>query len=221
MEQDLIIAPSFFSSMICRMNDTIKIMEKNSLEWIHIDVMDGHFVPNMSSGPHVVSEFHNLTNLKLDVHLMVEKPERVIESFIEAGADLITYHTEATSDDMYIIQTIKKSGVKAGVAINPGTSVESILPILDIIDCVLVMTANPGRDNQEFILKTLEKIEVLQRYKDNQNLNFIIEVDGKIEASNIKEVANKGASMFVSGGYLFSNDDLLDEKIKTLKKEIE
>lgn len=215
--KEYILAPSLFSSQISRLQTTLEILKKAELKWLHVDVMDGNFVPDMASGPSVVKELKSITDILLDVHLMVEKPEKIVPAFLDAGADSITYHAEATDNGMHIIQMIKEQKKEVGVAINPATPVTLIEPILSQVDRVLVMTINPGRPNKEFISLTVEKISELNRLRESHNYKYLIEVDGKIDNKTIKPCARAGTDMFVSGGYIFDKEDKEIEMITHLK----
>lgn len=206
------IAPSLFSSKISNLENTLTVMKEIGIQLLHIDVMDGHFVPDMAFGPSIVNELSSFTDITLDVHLMVDKPEKIVERFADLGADMITFHIEATNHAMHIIQLIKSKNKKVGVAINPATPIEWITPVLNIVDVVLVMTINPGTLNQSFIPETLKKIETLKNERAINGYRYLIEVDGKINPQTIKKCAEAGADIFVSGGYIFESDD--DQKYK-------
>ena len=179
--------------------------------------MDGCFVPDMASGPSIVKELKEVSNILLDVHLMIETPEKMVPDFLKAGADSITYHAEATNNGMYIIQMVKEEKKKVGVAINPSTPVSMIEPILSEVDLVLVMTINPGRPNKEFISITVNKIAELNQLREINDYQYLIEVDGKIDNNTIKPCAKVGADMFVSGGYIFGEENNEVEMITNLK----
>lgn len=215
--KEFILAPSLFSSKISRLKDTLRILKETDIRWLHVDVMDGCFVPDMASGPSIVKELKELDDTLLDVHLMVEQPEKIVPAFLAAGADAITYHAEATNNGMHIIQMIKEQEKKVGVAINPVTPVSLIAPILSEVDLVLVMTINPGRPNKEFIPMTVAKIGELIRLRQSDDYDFLIEVDGKIDSESIKLCAKAGTDMFVSGGYIFGEQGQEIEKINNLK----
>lgn len=218
MKNEWIIAPSLFSSKISRLEETLAIMKQTNLHWLHVDVMDGCFVPDLASGPSIVKELKEVSDCLLDVHLMVSRPEKVVARFLEAGADSLTYHVEATDQGMHIIQQVKAAGKKVGVAINPATPVSAIQPVLAEVDLVLVMTINPGTPGkQDFIASTKEKIKELQQFRETHNHQYIIEVDGKIDDKTIVECAEVGTEMFVSGGYIFGESGKEGEKIKALQ----
>jgi ribulose-phosphate 3-epimerase len=201
----LLLAPSILSADFSRLAEEVRSVEKAGADWIHVDVMDGHFVPNLTIGPMVVKALRPITKLPLDCHLMVLRPEDWIEEFAEAGADSITIHAEATVHLDRLLHQIREHGCKAGVSINPGTSLAVLEEVLDIVDLVLVMSVNPGFGGQAFIDTTLSKIERLASVRGKRK--FLIEVDGGIKASNIGEVALAGADVFVAGSAIFSAKD--------------
>ncbi|RSJ06082.1 ribulose-phosphate 3-epimerase [Streptococcus mitis] len=215
--KEYILAPSLFSSKISRLEKTLNFLKMTGVKWLHVDVMDGCFVPDMASGPSIVKELKEVSNILLDVHLMIETPEKMVPDFLKAGADSITYHAEATNNGMYIIQMVKEEKKKVGVAINPSTPVSMIEPILSEVDLVLVMTINPGRPNKEFISITVNKIAELNQLREINDYQYLIEVDGKIDNNTIKPCAKVGADMFVSGGYIFGEENNEVEMITNLK----
>lgn len=201
------IAPSILSADFANLaTDVAKIEDVGDL--IHIDVMDGHFVPNLAFGPQVVAALRPLTKLPLEVHLMVEKPENFVDEFIKAGADTILVHAESTPHLYRVIQLIKEAGVKAGVVVNPGTPIESVSPILHLVDEVLVMTVNPGFGGQKFLPDMLRKVTHVAQLRDTTaNADYTIEVDGGVNADTISDCANAGADTFVAGSFVFDNAD--------------
>ena len=215
--KEYILAPSLFSSKISRLEKTLNFLKMTGVKWLHVDVMDGCFVPDMASGPSIVKELKEVSNILLDVHLMIETPEKMVPDFLKAGAHSITYHAEATNNGMYIIQMVKEEKKKVGVAINPSTPVSMIEPILSEVDLVLVMTINPGRPNKEFISITVNKIAELNQLREINDYQYLIEVDGKIDNNTIKPCAKVGADMFVSGGYIFGEENNEVEMITNLK----
>lgn len=207
----MIIAPSLLAANFCELEKELKLVKEAGAKYIHLDVMDGSFVPNISFGLPVIESIRKVSDLVFDVHLMIEKPEKYIDDFVKAGADIITFHIEATKHAHSVIQQIKKHNIKAGIAINPATSVELIKPIIDDVDMVLVMTVNPGFGGQKFIPSTLQKIKEVRTLKPNID----IEVDGGINNETAKLVLEAGANILVAGSYIFNGD--YKERIKSLK----
>lgn len=211
------IAPSILSADISKLGEDIQMLDKGGADWIHIDVMDGHFVPNLTFGPNVVAAAKNYTDLPLDVHLMVEEPEKMINGFAEAGATGISIHAEATKNIHQVMQHIKSLNVQAGVVINPGTAVSFIEPVLSIVDMVLVMTVNPGFGGQSFIPETLKKIEKLDAYRKENELSYLIQVDGGVNEETIQLCHEAGADVFVAGSNVFGAKSPADQ-IQKLKR---
>ena len=201
------IAPSILAANFAKLGEEVKEVEKAGAQLIHIDVMDGHFVPNISFGSIVLDAIRPLTNLPLDVHLMIENPDQYIEQFAKAGADYITVHVEACRHLHRTIQLIRSLGVKPGVVLNPHTPIESIQHILEDIDMVLFMTVNPGFGGQKFIHSVVPKIEALAAIIKERNLNIAIEIDGGINAETIVPCAKAGATIFVAGSAIYSKED--------------
>jgi ribulose-phosphate 3-epimerase len=199
------LAPSILSADFSKLGDEIRSVEKAGADWLHVDVMDGHFVPNLTIGPVVVEAIRPLTKLPLDCHLMVSRPENWVEGFAKAGADTITVHAEATHHLDRLLHQIQDHGCKAGVSINPGTSLAMIEEVLDIIDLVLVMSVNPGFGGQKFIDTTISKVERLAEVRGNRK--FLIEIDGGINASNIGMLTKAGVDVFVAGSAIFGAKD--------------
>lgn len=201
------ISPSILSADFARLGDEIRAIDLGGADYIHIDVMDGHFVPNITIGPLVVEAVRKVTAKPLDVHLMIENPDRYIPDFAKAGADLITVHQEAVPHLHRTIQLIKSLGKKAGVSINPATPVATLDVILDDLDLVLLMSVNPGFGGQSFIPATLAKISALRQRIQERGLSVEIEIDGGVKADNIGEIAAAGADVFVAGSAVFSTPD--------------
>lgn len=202
------IAPSLLSADFANLREEIKKIEDGGADYLHLDVMDGMFVPNITFGAPVIKKLRAITNLPFDVHLMIEKPERYIKDFVEAGADIITVHQEATTHLHRAIQEIKSYGIKAGVSLNPATSLETLEYILEDIDLVLIMTVNPGFGGQSFIKAMETKIKALRKMIDERNLDIILEVDGGVKLSNAVEIYNYGVDLLVAGSDIFGAEDV-------------
>ena len=201
-----LIAPSILSADFSKLGDEIRAVEKAGADLIHVDVMDGHFVPNLTLGPPLVKSLRKITKLPLDCHLMIENPEKFISAFKEAGADWISVHVEAC-DLAQVLPAIKKLGCKAGAVINPPTPLSTLLPFCKLADYILVMTVNPGFGGQSLVEGTLEKIAELKKYLNANDLNIPIEVDGGVKVENISAFAKAGADIFVSGSGIFHTKD--------------
>ncbi|PIC71763.1 ribulose-phosphate 3-epimerase [Sporosarcina sp. P2] len=201
------IAPSILAADFARLGEEVKEVEKAGAELIHIDVMDGHFVPNITMGPIVVEALRPLTELPLDVHLMIENPDAYIEDFAAAGADYITVHVEACPHLHRTLQLIKSTGAKPGVVLNPHTPVEQIMHVLEDIDMVLFMTVNPGFGGQSFIHSVLPKVKQLSDIIKERNLSIEIEIDGGINEETIKPCVEAGATIFVAGSAIYGKED--------------
>jgi len=214
----VLIAPSILSANFTRLAEDIKKVEKAGADWLHIDVMDGQFVPNITIGPQVVADIRKITDLFLDVHLMIEKPETLIPEFINAGADLITVHLEACSHLHRIIHMIKKSGVKTGVAINPATPAIMLEDIIGDLDLILVMSVNPGFGGQKFIPGVIKKIEKIKEMKHSNLNQFYLQVDGGINNVTAPQVIMAGCNVLVAGSYIFSSPDIAGA-IKSLRRQ--
>ncbi|ALS36407.1 ribulose-phosphate 3-epimerase [Enterococcus rotai] len=204
------LAPSILSADFANLERDIQLVEKLGADYIHVDVMDGQFVPNITLGPNVVSAIRPVTKLPLDVHLMIVQPENYIEAFAKAGADIITVHEESTPHIHRAIQMIKASGVKAGVVINPGTPLSAIEYVLDLVDQVLIMTVNPGFGGQSFIESSLDKIAQLKEWKETKGYTYDIEVDGGIVPETAKLCKEAGANVFVAGSYIYDSESPKD-----------
>lgn len=201
------LAPSILAADFANLSHEVKEVESLGIDCIHIDVMDGHFVPNITMGPNVVAALRPLTGAALDVHLMITDPDRYIQDFAKAGADYLTVHAETCVHLHRTLQEIKKQGMKAGVALNPGTHVSAIEPVLEEADLVLIMTVNPGFGGQSFIHSTLKKIEELKSKLIEPRYSFIIEVDGGINEETLPLAKKAGADLFVAGSAIFNQED--------------
>ncbi len=203
--KNVIISPSILSADFANLERDIKLVENAGADWLHIDVMDGHFVPNITIGVPVVKSIKKVTNLPLDVHLMIENPEKYIEAFANAGADILTFHYEAVNNVESIVKMIKSAGIKAGMSIKPKTPAKAILQYLDIIDLLLVMTVEPGFGGQKFMDDCAQKIPLI---KENAPENLIIQVDGGINAETARICTNYGANSLVAGNYIYKSGDI-------------
>jgi ribulose-phosphate 3-epimerase len=202
-----LIAPSILSADFNRLGEEVHAVEADGADWIHADVMDGHFVPNITFGPLVVAAVRKITRLPIDVHLMIENPDRYIQAFAEAGANWISVQVETCPHLNRAVQQIKEAGAKAGVVLNPSTPLSALDWVLEYADYVLIMSVNPGFGGQAFIGNSLEKIRRLRRMIDERGVSTLIEVDGGIKENNIGEVAAAGANVFVAGSAIFGQKD--------------
>jgi len=212
------ISPSILSADFSKLGDEIQNLERAKADLIHIDVMDGHFVPNITIGPDVINKLRKYTSLPFDVHLMISPVHDFIKNFADAGADIITIHPEATNDLVSSINKIKSFNKKVGISLNPETSVNKVLPVLNMIDLVLVMSVNPGFGGQKFMKETLEKVKILRKEIDSNKLVTQIEIDGGINFENARMAKEAGVDILVSGTTIFKeNGGNLKKNIQLLK----
>ncbi|MCK5306278.1 MAG: ribulose-phosphate 3-epimerase [Candidatus Omnitrophica bacterium] len=214
MNKRIKAGPSILAADFSNLSVEIKRAEDAGVDFLHCDIMDGHFVPNITFGPAIIRDIRKHTKLILDVHLMIEKPRKFLEAFVKAGSDIITVHIETVERPIQLIKEIKELGLKAGISLNPRTPVKDIAPVLNMVDLVLVMTVNPGFGGQEFISSCLSKIKRIRRAFSGD-----IEVDGGINYKTAKMAVEAGANMLVAGTYLFGSDNMKGsvEKLKDIK----
>ncbi|MDY5911244.1 MAG: ribulose-phosphate 3-epimerase [Inconstantimicrobium porci] len=210
------LSPSILSADFRKLEEQIRRVDKAGAEFIHIDVMDGKFVPNISFGCPILKAVKGVTDKVLDVHLMIEEPDRFIDDFIAAGADLITIHYEADKHIDRTINYIKSNGVKAGIALNPGTPVSVLKNLINIVDMVLIMSVNPGFGGQKFIPYTIDKLSELKEMAEERNKDLLIQVDGGVGIDNAAEIIEAGANVLVAGSAVFK-DDKIEENIAAMK----
>jgi len=213
------IAPSILSADFGRLAEEIKAVEKAGADWIHIDIMDGHFVPNLTIGPAVVKALRKTTSLPFDVHLMIEDPDRYVDAFIDAGSDILTVHAETATHLHRTVASIREKGIRSGVSLNPATPVSCLEEILPDCDLVLVMTVNPGFGGQKFIASMLPKIRKVHGMMASLPEAPILEVDGGITLDNIRQASDAGADVFVAGAAVFGSGDY-GKTIQTMKEKL-
>ena len=211
-----LIAPSILAANFLRLEDDINVINNSEADYLHVDVMDGVFVPNISFGQNIVKFMSSACNKTIDVHLMIVEPEKYVQSFRDAGADIISIHAEATNHLHRIIDQIKETGAQAGVALNPHSTIRSLENVLEDLDQVVLMSVNPGFGGQKFIYQTLKKIEELDTIRANRNLKFNIEIDGGVGLQNAEKILQAGADILVAGSSVFKSDNPI-ETVKKLK----
>jgi ribulose-phosphate 3-epimerase len=203
--RDILISPSILSADFTRLGEEIKAVEEGGADWLHVDVMDGHFVPNITIGPMIVAAAKKVAGIPLDVHLMISDPDYYLESFHEAGSDLLTVHAEATHHLHRTLTRIRELGMKSGVALNPSTGLEAVRHVLAEVDVIMLMTVNPGFGGQSFIPTMLPKVRELREMIDETGYEILIEVDGGVSPTTAPDLARSGADMFVAGSAVYGN----------------
>jgi len=216
-----IVAPSLLAADFSQLKSEVEMFHNSEADWLHLDVMDGMFVPNISFGPSIIKSIRPLTDKVFDVHLMIEDPGRYIELFKDHGADIISVHLEACKHLHRVIQQIKATGAQAGVALNPHTNVNGIFDILEDVDLVVLMSVNPGFGGQKFIYQTLDKIRSLDTVRTERNLDFKIEIDGGVGLQNAEKILQAGADVLVAGSSVFKSKDPIDSirRLKAFQKD--
>lgn len=218
MPEKNIIAPSILSADFLQLGETLQTCQSAGADWIHIDVMDGQFVSNLTMGPFIVEACRRATHLPLDVHLMIEKPENLLEAFARAGADHLTVHVETCPQLQHTLEQIKSLGCKAGVTLKPGTPAESIFPFLHLADLVLVLSVNPGYSGGTYLPEMADKVRIIRHKLDELKSSAWLEVDGGISPETLPEMKNAGANAFVSGSFIFRHPQGITTGIRTLRE---
>lgn len=215
------LSPSLLSADFTNLKSEMEVLEKNGVKYLHLDVMDGMFVPNISFGPMIIKQLRPLTNMIFDVHLMIEDPDRYVQNFKDAGADILTVHYEACKHLHRTVSYIKSLGMKAGVSLNPATNIDVLDYVLEDLDLVLIMSVNPGFGGQSFIPSAIDKIKNLKAKIRERNLNVIVEVDGGVKTTNVKDVIEAGADLIVSGSDVFADKENRIRAYKEIFKNYE
>ncbi|OLC58130.1 MAG: ribulose-phosphate 3-epimerase [Chloroflexi bacterium 13_1_40CM_4_68_4] len=204
------LAPSILSADFAHLGDAVRAVERAGADWVHVDVMDGHFVPNLTFGPKMVADLHKATRLPLDVHLMIERPDDWVDRYVEAGAAYVVVHVEAARDARATLARIRSNGARAGLTLNPETPVDAVLPLLAELDLLLVMSVHPGFGGQKFIESAIDKVRAARKALDAAKLTADLEVDGGIKVDNARRLADAGASVLVAGSAIFEDPDGVD-----------
>ena len=215
------LSPSLLSADFTNLKSEMEVLDKNGVKYLHLDVMDGMFVPNISFGPMIIKQLRPLTNMVFDVHLMIEDPDRYVQNFKDAGADILTFHYEACKHLHRTVSYIKSLGMKAGVSLNPATNIDVLDYVLEDLDLVLIMSVNPGFGGQSFIPSAIDKIKNLKEKIRERNLNVIVEVDGGVKTTNVKDVIEAGADLIVSGSDVFADKENRIRAYKEIFKNYE
>ncbi|MEB3028770.1 ribulose-phosphate 3-epimerase [Parvimonas micra] len=215
------LSPSLLSADFTNLKSEMEVLDKNGVKYLHLDVMDGMFVPNISFGPMIIKQLRPLTNMIFDVHLMIEDPDRYVQNFKDAGADILTVHYEACKHLHRTVSYIKSLGMKAGVSLNPATNIDVLDYVLEDLDLVLIMSVNPGFGGQSFIPSAIDKIKNLKAKIRERNLNVIVEVDGGVKTTNVKDVIEAGADLIVSGSDVFADKENRIRAYKEIFKNYE
>ncbi len=215
------LSPSLLAADFYNLETQLRVLEENNVKYLHLDVMDGNFVPNISYGPGIIKALRPNVDLVFDVHLMIEKPELYIEDYVKAGADIITIHYEATKHPLRVLQQIKEYGIKAGISLNPGTPLSVLDYLWDELDLILIMTVNPGFGGQSFIPSSIKKIKETRTLINEHKDDIILEIDGGVKTTNLDSLLDLGIDLYVSGSDIFNKDlSLMKEKIEYYLKRI-